>query len=82
LKGVLEGYHCKQYDKMFLSGNDRTMHSWKANHDEVPRLISDSVMLKLVIQDSASKFNMTGNVDLDNGYSFAYQVSVHFPNYF
>jgi hypothetical protein len=58
------------------------MHSWKANHDEVPRLISDSFMLRIRVQDSASKFNMTGDVELDNGYSFSYQVSINFPNYF
>ena len=82
LNRVLDKYHCKQYEKMFLSGNDRTIHAWKANHDEVPRLIGDSVLLKLKIQDVASRFNMTGNIDIDNGYSFTYQVTVHFPSYF
>ena len=79
---VLSKYHCKQYEKMFLSGNDRIMHSWKANHDEVPKLISDSVLLKLRIQEDSSRYGMTGNVDIDNGFSFTYQVSVRFPTYF
>lgn len=41
LNHVLNNYHCKKFEKQFMSGNDRTMHYWKANHDEVPRLVAD-----------------------------------------
>jgi len=43
---ILNNYYCKKYENMFLSGNDRTLHYWKSNHDEVPRLITDQYLLK------------------------------------
>jgi hypothetical protein len=42
LEEVLSNYHCSKYDGTFLSNIDRIMHGWKANHDEVPTLISDN----------------------------------------
>ena len=82
LNTLLNSYYCKKYESMFVSVNDRTLHSWKANHDEVPKLISDQHLLKLRIQDDAKQFGMAGDIELDNGYSFSYQIAVFFPNYF
>ena len=67
---------------MFISGNDRTRHFWKDNHDEVPKLIANSIALKLRVSDEAVRYQMNGNIDLDNGYSFTYQVTTLFPSYF
>lgn len=35
-----------------------------------------------MIQDKASAFGLTGNIEIDNGNSFSYQVSVFFPSQF
>jgi hypothetical protein len=82
LNTLLSSYYCKKYESMFVSINDRTLHSWKANHDEVPKLITDQHLLKLRIQNDAKKFGLAGDIELDNGYSFSYQIAVFFPNYF
>ena len=29
LNTVISNYHCKKYEKMFLTGNDRTIHNWR-----------------------------------------------------
>jgi hypothetical protein len=42
LEEILSNYHCQKYDNTFLSNIDRIMYGWKANHDEVPRLIQDN----------------------------------------
>jgi hypothetical protein len=39
-------------------------------------------MLKQKIIEYASEINITGDIDLDGGYSYSYQVSVIFPNHF
>lgn len=58
------------------------MHFWKPNHDEVPSLIGDPFSLKLKILSAAALYNLLGDIELDNGFSFSYQVTVFFPTYF
>ena len=82
LKEVLDQYYCKKYDKMFTSFLDKQSHSWKGNHDEAPRLIADSNLLKIKILDRASGLKLTGDIELDHGYSYSYQVQIFFPSYF
>ena len=36
LNEVLDSYHYTNYEKTFLSSVEKIMHSWRANHDEVP----------------------------------------------
>jgi hypothetical protein len=72
LDELVGNYYCKLHEKTFLSQNDKTIHFWKANHDEVPQLIGDPFSLKIKILDYASKFNLLGDIELDNGFSFSY----------
>lgn len=58
------------------------MYGWKAIHDEVPRLIQDNQVLRLKIIERAKKFQLTGDIYLDQGFAFSYQVTVFFPTYF
>jgi hypothetical protein len=71
---MLDGFYCKQYEKMFLNNMDRRMHFWKSNHDEVPSLLSDPFSLKIKIVNLSSDFGLKGDIELDLGYSFSYQV--------
>jgi len=72
LNEVLDSYHYTNYEKTFLSTVEKIMHSWRANHDEVPQLTQDSVLLKIKIKELSDKFNIVGDVELDQGYSFSY----------
>lgn len=58
------------------------MHSWKPNHDEVPKIIMDNCILKEKIVEAASRFGLVGDIEIDLGFAFCYQVTVFFPNYF
>jgi hypothetical protein len=58
------------------------MYGWKANHDETPRLIQDNQLLRLKIVERAIKYKLNGDINLDQGFSFSYQVTVFFPTYF
>lgn len=71
---MLDGFYCKQYEKMFLNNIDRTMHFWKSNHDEVPALLSDPFSLKIKVLQLSNAFGLNGDIELDLGYSFSYQV--------
>lgn len=72
LDTVLNRFYCRKYDKMFNSFVDKTLHRWKANHDEAPPLVADPNLLKIKILEAASAFNITGDIDLDHGYSYSY----------
>ena len=47
LDQLVGNYYCKLHEKTFISQNDKTIHFWKANHDEVPQLIGDPFSLKI-----------------------------------
>jgi hypothetical protein len=65
LNKILDGYYCSQYEQQFLGENDKLLYGWKANHDEMPRLIGDNQLLKIRIVDVATKFDLTGDIELD-----------------
>jgi len=64
---------------MFLNNIEKVAFKWKNIHDTVPGLIMDQQLLKILVQDKANSFGLTGNIEIDNGNSFSYQVSVFFP---
>ena len=67
---------------MFSNNTERVKHSWKANHDMVPELVSDQLTLKQLIIQRSIQFDLKGDIEIDHGYAFSYQISVFFPSYF
>jgi hypothetical protein len=67
---------------MFLNTTDRLLHQWKPIHDEVPRLLSDGFCLKIKILSVAKEFELGGDIEMDRGFTYSYQVQVFFPTYF
>ena len=67
---------------MFLNEIDLLMYRWKANHDEVPKLFLDNRLLKIKVTDIAKDFNLSGDIEVDAGFTFSYQVTIFFPPYF
>lgn len=65
-------YYCKLYEKLFCSYVDKTLHFWKANHDEAPRLVADQELLKFKITETAAGLSVIGDIELDQGYSYSY----------
>ena len=48
----------------------------------MPNLINNQHELKLRILSQAEKFSIHGDIEIDHGYSFSYQITVKFPSYF
>ena len=71
--------YLQRYDSQFINDNDKILYGWKEMHDEVPRLVSDQFALKVRILEVAGEFGLGGDIELDRGFSFSYQVTVFFP---
>lgn len=54
--------------------------SFQLDYDYAPALIDNVCELKVKLLKLAAAYGLYGNVDLDNGYSFAYLVTLFFPN--
>ena len=57
-------------------------NSWRSDHDNVPNLINNQHELKLRILAAARPYGITGDIEIDHGYSFSYRVTVKFPQHF
>lgn len=45
-------------------------------------MIDNSIELKIFIVDKSLVYGIYGDIELDQGYSFAYQITIFFPTYF
>ncbi len=61
---------------------DRINLSMKQDHQLPPVMVDNSIDLKLQILDKSLDFGIYGDIELDQGYSFAYQITIFFPTYF
>ena len=82
LKQIEENSYCNIYNNLWLNNTDKIKNSWKSNHDIVPYLVSDAYTLKLQILARSAVWNLNGDIELDHGYSFTYQITTFFPTYF
>jgi hypothetical protein len=48
----------------------------------VPNFVANVYQLKIRILTTASQYGLDGDIELDQGYSFAYNISTNFPSYF
>lgn len=58
------------------------MNSYLSNHEKPPVIISNVFELKIYLIDLAKEFGITGDLEIDSGHSFTYQVQVYFPSHF
>jgi len=50
---------------------------------ELPAFIVwNEIEMKLQLLDKASYFGIVGDINIDSGHSFAYNIQVFFPTYF
>lgn len=50
--------------------------------ERCPMHIQNLIELQEKIQNLAAKYSITGNVEIDDGFSFTYQVQVYFTVYY
>ena len=82
LQSVINSTYVRKYEKMYNTETEAISNSWREDHDCVPDYINNLHLLKIKIVELANKFALEGDIELDHGYSFAYQVTVKFPSYF
>ena len=82
LKEVLENTYAKKYEMFYTTVTAQIQNSWRADHDAVPDYINNQHHLKIKIVDLANKYALTGDIELDHGYAFSYQVNGIFTTYF
>ena len=83
LNEILEGYFVKRY-KAKINGSkaEQIINSQKAENDIAPFMIDNSIELKVHILEKSLCYGIYGDIELDQGYSFAYQITIFFPTYF
>ena len=52
------------------------------NYEKPPVIEANAINLKLNLKQLASEFGIEGDIDIDNGHSFTYQIQVFFPAHF
>ena len=67
---------------LHVSETEKMLNSWRSDHDIVPDLINNIHQLKILILRKATTYDLVGDIEIDNGYSFSYQITVKFPPYF
>ena len=82
LSEVLNSMYARKYAGMYNTATEEISNSWRADHDAVPDFISNQHHLKIKIQDLSAKYGLTGDIEVDHGYPFTYQVTVKFPSIF
>jgi hypothetical protein len=83
LAEIVEGMYVNQYPKFAKNRAEQMEQSWRADHVIVPEFITNVYSLKIKITEAAhSVLEFVGNIELDNGYSYAYSISTLFPSYF
>ena len=58
------------------------MQKGKSNYDLPPTILWNQVELKIALEDLSKQFGIYGDLELDNGNSFSYQIIVQFPIFF
>ena len=66
----------------FESKSEELLQSYRFDQQRPPMLLCNNIELKLYLMDLSSEFEITGNLEVDNGHSFTYQIQVFFPVYF
>ena len=83
LKEVKNSLYYNKYKKFYIDKEEKLLNNWRADHEAVPDFVSNIFSLKFKIQESAKLIlEFEGNIELDQGYSYAYSISTLFPSYF
>ena len=82
LNDILNQHYARVYALMYQNQSEKITNSWRCDHDNVPNLLNNMHELKIRIKDAAETYGVTGDIELDHGYSFSYRVTVKFPQYF
>jgi hypothetical protein len=76
---VVDQYTESLREKEYPSKAEKILGTIKFDYAKLPLLHTLAIELKFYLKDIAKEFDITGDIDVDNGHSFTYQIQVHFP---
>ena len=66
-------------EKRNKNARDRLMSTSKYNYEFPPMVFWNEVELKIGLGHLSAKFNVQGDMEVENGHIFSYSVMVFFP---
>lgn len=71
-----------KFEKKVRTVRDEYMEKAKSNYDMPSTVLWNNIELKIALEDLSKQFGIYGDMELDNGNSFSYQIIVQFPTFF
>lgn len=70
-------------DKKYASNlKEKIIGTSKSNHELPNFMLWNEIELKLQLGGKGLHFGIHGDMDIDNGHSYAYNIFIFFPTYF
>lgn len=70
---ILDNYNVSKFKARINSSKSETIiQSQKSDHELAPLMLNNQLELKLIILEKSLLYGIYGDIELDQGYSFAY----------
>jgi hypothetical protein len=76
---VIDKYTESLKERTFDTKREELLSTFQYEYEKPPLLEVNSINLKMTLVEIAGEFDITGNLEVDNGHSFTYQIQVFFP---
>lgn len=82
MQKILYSQNISKIERKNQNLRDKFLNSAKYTY-ELPRMIAwNQIDLKLTLSSKGPYFGIQGDLEIDNGHSYAYNIMVFFPTYF
>ena len=82
LEAVKNTYHYTIFREKVMSKSDEIKSAMSYDHERLPSFISNTIELNMDILARSTEYDIHGNIELDQGFSFLYQIIIFFPMQF
>ena len=82
IEAIRRHSHVEQYNKTMFNNRVKLIGACRPDYEVAPDLVTNMPEMKVKIKSMAEQFGLTADLTQDNGFSFAYQLSLVFPTYF
>lgn len=76
---VVDTYTKSLREKEFGSKGEQILSTTQFDYMKMPMLHVLAIELKIDLKEISKEFDIIGDLEVDNGHSFTYQIQVHFP---
>ena len=79
---IIEKFTKHLRPKEYETKQEQILDSINHTYEQCPLIVVNNIELKHYLGTLAGEFGIAGDIDIDNGHSFTYQVQVFFPTHF